>query len=126
MAKRQRNGWIEHPTIRNAAIAGAGLSFLCLFAGTPSDKQPDYIIRSDVPLVLLDVSVQDRSGGFVSGLTKENFRIFENGRPQQISVFMGEDVPVTVGILVDESFSMTPKRAETLTAAMSFIGASNP
>jgi Ca-activated chloride channel homolog len=72
------------------------------------------------------VSVQDRAGGFVSGLTKDNFHIFENGRPQPIRVFAGEDVPVTVGILVDESFSMTPKRAQALTAAMTLIQESNP
>jgi Ca-activated chloride channel family protein len=101
-------------------VAGAGLSFL-LFA---SDS--DYVIHSDVPLVLLDVSVRDRAGGFVSGLKKENFHVFENGHPQQLTAFAGEDVPVTVGILVDESFSMTPKRAQALTAAMAFIGESNP
>src|SRR5262249_55979741 len=60
------------------------------------------------------------------GLTRDNFRIFENGRPQQISAFTGQDVPVTVGILVDESFSMTPKRAQAVTAAMTFIQESNP
>lgn len=100
---------------------GFTLSFLCLFA---SDS--DYIIRSDVPLVLLDVSVAARSGGFVSGLKKDSFRILENGHPQPIRVFAGEDVPVTVGILVDESYSMTTKRADALTAAMTFIKESNP
>jgi VWFA-related protein len=101
-------------------LAGAGLSFFSLLADT------DFTIRSDVPLVLLDVSVQDRAGGFVSGLTKDSFHVFENGHQQPITVFAGEDVPVTVGILVDESFSMTPKRAEALTAAMTFIQESNP
>src|ERR1051326_9179535 len=100
--------------------AAAVLSFLSLYGAS------DFIIRSDVPLVLLDISVQDRSGGFVSGLTKENFHVFENGHAQPISVFAGEDVPVTIGILLDESFSMTPKRAEALTAAMTFIHESNP
>src|SRR5215467_14561037 len=100
--------------------AGAGLSFLLL----ASDS--DYVIHSDVPLVLLDVSVRDRAGGFVSGLNKANFHIYENGRQQPLTVFVGEDVPVTVGILVDESFSMTPKQAQALTAAMTFIHESNP
>jgi VWFA-related protein len=101
-------------------LAGAGMS---LFR---SAADRDFVIHSDVPLVLLDVSVQDRAGGFVSGLKRENFHVFENGRPQQLSAFAGEDVPVTVGILVDESFSMTPKRAQALTAAMTFIQESNP
>jgi Ca-activated chloride channel family protein len=101
-------------------VTAVSLSFLCLAA----DK--DFLIRSDVPLVLLDVSVQDHSGNFVSGLTKENFRVFENGRPQSISVFTGQDVPVTAGILMDQSFSMTPKVTQAITAAMTLIHESNP
>ncbi len=60
------------------------------------------------------------------GLSQESFRVFENGRPQHIKVFANEDVPVTVGILVDESRSMTPKRSEVLAAAEIFIEESNP
>src|SRR5689334_4843178 len=99
-------------TIIASIMAAAGVSLL-LFAA-----DNNYVIRSDVPLVLLDVSVQNRHGGFVSGLTKDDFHVFENGKPQHLTVFAGEDVPVTIGILLDESFSMTPKRAEALTAAM--------
>jgi VWFA-related protein len=76
--------------------------------------------------VLLDVSVQDREGGFVQGLSKENFRVMEDGRPQPITVFDRDDIPVTIGILVDESRSMAPKRADVLTAATTFIEESNP
>jgi Ca-activated chloride channel family protein len=93
---------------------------------SPGGAQPDYTIRSDVRLVLLDVSVKDRAGGFVSGLSKDNFGIFENGRQQPITVFANDDLPVTVGILVDESFSMRPKRSDVLTAAQIFIEESNP
>jgi VWFA-related protein len=74
----------------------------------------------------LDVSVKDSAGGFVSGLTKDNFKIYEDGKPQQISQFGGADQPVTVGIVVDESGSMGPKRAEAIAAALEFIKASNP
>jgi VWFA-related protein len=108
---------MRRSAINNLIIAGAAL---CIAAAA------DFVIRSDVKLVLLDVSVQDRAGGFVSGLGKENFRVLENGRSQPITVFAGRDVPVTVGIVVDESYSMTPKRADTLTAAMTFIQESNP
>lgn len=109
---------MRRPAILNLILAGAAV---CLAA-----LATDFVIRSDVPLVLLDVSVQDRGGGFVSGLGKENFHLLENGHPQPITVFAGRDVPVTVGILVDESFSMGPKRADTLTAAMTFVHESNP
>lgn len=89
-----------------------------------SDK--DYTIRSNVEMVLLDVSVRDEKGGFVSGLNKENFTVYEDGKPQKITQFANQDIPVTVGIVVDESGSMKPKRPETLTAALTFITASNP
>ena len=97
-----------------------------LVAGSPVEEQSNYTIRSDVRLVLLDVSVKNREGGFVSGLSKDNFAVFENGRLQRITEFAHDDLPVTVGILVDESFSMTPKRADVLTAAQTFIEESNP
>jgi Ca-activated chloride channel homolog len=112
--------------IRNLMVAGA-VSFL----GRPlkalaKDDPPDFVIRSDVRLVLLDVSVKDRDGGWVSGLSKDDFRVDENGARQDITVFANNDIPVTVGILVDNSRSMMPKRDEVLSAATTFIEKSNP
>jgi Ca-activated chloride channel family protein len=88
--------------------------------------QEDFTIRTTSRLVLLDVSVQDSQGGFVSGLSKDAFRVYEDGKPQVISQFADADIPVTVGIVVDESGSMRPKRPEVITAALAFIHASNP
>jgi Ca-activated chloride channel family protein len=118
--------------VRTLITAGAGSLFAPRLLANPSQEDPDsYILRSETRLVLLDVSVQDASGKngqghFVSGLSKENFSVFEDGRPQRIEVFDHGDPPVTVGILVDESRSMAPKRPAVLTAALSFIGESNP
>ena len=106
--------------------AGAGSFLPGLRAGVEEKDQPEFIVRSDVRLLVLDVSVKDRRGRFVPGLEKENFAVFEDGKPQQITVFAHDDLPVTVGILVDESFSMKPKRAEVLEAAEAFIRESNP
>jgi VWFA-related protein len=86
----------------------------------------DFTIQTTSRLVLLDVSVKDPKGGFVSGLTKDDFKVYENGHLQEISQFANADIPVTVGIVVDESGSMRPKRPEVVTAAMAFISASNP
>jgi len=96
---------------------------LCL--SSPQDS-PEFTIHSDVERVLLDVSVKDTRGGFVSGLTKDNFHITEDGKPQEISEFAAGDVPVTVGLVIDESSSMAPKQAEVLTAALTFVTESNP
>ena len=90
-------------------------------------NQPkDFTIQTTSRLVLLDVSVKDQKGGFVSGLTKDDFKVYENGKLQEISQFANADIPVTVGIVVDESGSMRPKRPEVITAALAFITASNP
>jgi Ca-activated chloride channel homolog len=107
---------------RSFGIAGA----VSLFPVLIGLQQQDFKIRSDVRLVLLDVAVKDNHGKLVTGLPKEAFSVTENGQPQPITVFANEDVPVTVGILVDESQSMTPKRDEVLQAAQTFIQKSNP
>lgn len=108
--------------IRQLLFTGAG-SF-CLRAAP--DDNPPYTIRSDVRLVLLDVSVKNARGGFVTGLTAENFRVFDNGSPQPITVFDSGNEPVTAGILLDESSSMAPMRAGVVTAALALIEQSNP
>jgi Ca-activated chloride channel homolog len=87
---------------------------------------PDtYTISVDVGLVVLPVVVTDRTGQTVAGLGQHNFRVFDNGRPQQISLFEAEDVPVTVGLVVDNSGSMWPKRPEVMAAAREFARSSN-
>jgi VWFA-related protein len=109
--------------IRTLVVAGAGSFVARLLArGGPQD----FVIRSDVRLVLLDVSVKDARGSSVTGLAKDHFTVFENGDAQPITVFANDDVPVTVGILVDESLSMLPKRDDVISAAEIFIQASNP
>ena len=88
-------------------------------------EQNPSSIRSEVELVLLDVSVKDSRGGFVSGLPKDSFKVFENKAEQDISVFQAQDVPVTVGLVVDNSQSVRPKRNEIVTAALTFVKNSN-
>src|SRR2546425_12327964 len=63
----------------------------------------DFTISADVELVILDVSVKDPKGGYVSGLTQENFRVFENKQAQPIKYFSHADIPVTVGLVLDNS-----------------------
>jgi len=77
-------------------------------------------------LVDLPITVTDRKGNFVDGLAKENFRIFENGRQETISMFGRQDLPVAVGLVVDHSASMGPKLAEVSAAAEAFARSSNP
>ena len=77
-------------------------------------------------MVVLSATVLDRHNGLVSGLEKDDFQIYEDGVPQQIKQFSHEDIPVTVGIVVDNSGSMGPKRNDVIAAALAFARSSNP
>jgi Ca-activated chloride channel family protein len=89
-----------------------------------SDK--DYTLSVDVQLVQLPVSVLDKDGVPVSGLSKRDFRVFEDGVLQEISLFKHEDVPLSLGLVIDNSGSMHNKRTRVNSAALTFVGESNP
>jgi Ca-activated chloride channel homolog len=89
-------------------------------------ENTQFKISVSVGITTLNATVLDRKGNRVSGLTKEDFQVYEDGRLQQIEYFGREDIPVTVGIVVDNSGTMGPKRAEVVTAALVFARASNP
>ena len=91
-----------------------------------SNQSGTYTISDNVDLVLLDVSVKDPRGGYVTGLKPDNFQVFEDGRPRQISQFASVDTPVTVGLVVDNSGSMQSKRPEVILAGLAFAKESNP
>jgi len=108
--------------------------FLILLAGRVSpqaapagqDRDPgSFRISVDVALVVLPATVTDRQGGFVSNLGEQDFEVYENRVPQHIRLFRNEDIPVTVGLVVDQSTSMRPKLAEVSAAAQSFVRSSN-
>jgi VWFA-related protein len=82
-------------------------------------------IRTDVNLVQLSVRVTDSAGHNVVGLSQDAFRLTIDGKVEPITVFSGEDAPVTAGIVIDNSISMAPKRKEVIAAALAFARASN-
>lgn len=97
-------------------------------ASQPPTGAPDdgYILRVNADMVILSATVLDRHNALVSGLSKDDFQIYENGMLQRIQNFSHEDIPVTVGILVDNSGSMGPKRDDVIAAALAFARSSNP
>jgi Ca-activated chloride channel family protein len=95
-------------------------------AALRADQADPFRISIDVDHVVLHVTVQDGHGGFIAGLESQDFSVYENGRPQEIRFFHREDVPVTVGMVVDNSGSMRTKRSSVIEAARSFAGSSNP
>lgn len=94
-----------------------------------SQNQPaqanQFEIKSSVNEVLLHMTVRDRDGNLVGQLDKDDFRIYEDGVLQQIDSFSHEDIPVTVGLVVDNSGSMKPKRPEVVAATLAFVRSSN-
>ncbi len=102
--------------------------FLPLLTSRALSQAPsgEFKLSTDVELVLLDVSVKQSKGGYASGLTRDNFQIYENGVPQKITEFASADIPVAVGLVFDDSGSMQPKRPEVITAGLIFVSASNP
>lgn len=111
--------------LTNLAITfGAGL--IAAVSLMAIQQERDYKLTATANLVILDVSVKDSSGGYVSGLKKEDFQVRENGKPQQITGFSHRDDPVTVGLVIDDSGSMRQKRMAVINAALGFIDASNP
>ena len=82
-------------------------------------------IKINVDLVVLHAAVQNSDLTPVSGLGKEDFQVYEDGVLQEIESFSHEDIPVTVGLVIDNSGSMRPKRTEVVAAALAFARASN-
>ncbi len=94
----------------------------------PRASEPDPLatIVVSTQLVVLPVSVTDRKGEFVPGLGQEHFRVYEDGRLQQVTLFVPEDTPVTVGLVVDHSGSMRRKLPEVSAAVSAFAQSSKP
>lgn len=85
-----------------------------------------HVIRTDTRLVLVPVSVTDSMERFVTGLSRDNFEVFEGAKPQPIQHFSSEDVPVSLGIVLDISGSMGDKLERVREAVNQFCEVSNP
>jgi VWFA-related protein len=97
-------------------------------AASPAQDAPRsravFSTRSE--LVVLHVSVLDHKSGFVPGLPRETFRVYDNGQLQELTYFQNEDSPVTVGLVIDSSGSMQPKRDAVIAAGLAFAQSSHP
>lgn len=85
-----------------------------------------YTISVDVNLVMLYASVRDKAGRRIKELVKENFKVYEDNVEQKTAVFSSSDIPVTLGIVIDDSGSMRDKRPAVAAAALAFVQTSNP
>jgi Ca-activated chloride channel family protein len=110
---------------KRAAWAWMLAGFLCATTLAAQDPaRPVFTSRSDI--VQLHVNVFDGNSDAVSALTKDNFLIFEDGRHQQIAFFSNEEMPVAVGLVIDNSSSMIAKGKLVVAGAMAFADSSHP
>ena len=93
----------------------------------PSAKSGDvFVFRKEVDEVTLHATVVDDKNRLVTDLTRPDFSVFEDGQQQKITSFRREDIPVAMGIVIDNSGSMRDKRPAVNAAAINFVKSSNP
>jgi Ca-activated chloride channel family protein len=114
----------EEPPKQNRRVTKPSLD-----SGTAqeSQEQPEgFKIGVRVDLVMMYATVTDAKDQFIGGLQKDRFRIFEDGVQQNITTFSQENVPISMGILIDLSLSMRKKIDQVNQAALTFIRANHP
>ena len=91
----------------------------------PQDSQSDgFVFKKKVEEVVLHAVVVDAQNRLITGLTQNNFQVFEDGQAQRITSFRKEQVPIALGIVIDNSSSMLPKRTKVNEAALRLVDAS--
>jgi Ca-activated chloride channel family protein len=117
-------------------LSAAGLRAQLPIAPTPPPPPPGQPVQDNnqgpgkitlnVNLVVLHTSVVDDRGKFVDGLAQDNFRVYEDKVEQKLSIFKREDIPVSMGLVIDNSGSMRDKRPRVNEAALTLVQNSNP
>jgi Ca-activated chloride channel homolog len=92
----------------------------------PANDAGVFVFRKQVQEVTLHATVVDADRRLVTGLQRANFTVFEDGKPQAVTSFRREDVPVSIGIVVDNSGSMREKRTKVNQAVLNLVHDSNP
>ena len=111
------------PSLLLIGLAGGAQS---LQAPASQEAQGPFQISVNVDLVVLNATVRDSKGRFAPDLREQDFAVYEDGVRQSISLFRHEDIPVTVGLVVDHSSSMKPKIGDVIAAARTFVESSSP
>lgn len=104
-------------------------SFLVVWPASAASVRrtpPGAGFRVDTALVLVNVGVSDERNGIVGGLKRDDFQVFENGARQEVAYFSSEDSPLSVGLVLDSSNSMTHQITAAYQAAALFLRLANP
>ena len=109
------------------SIIFAGLLLLTSdFSLLTSVAQERPTFKAESELVVLHVSVRDGSGRYITGLDRDAFTVIDDGKAQTLEMFSGDEVPASVGFLIDNSNSMRPNRERVITSAVEFAKHSHP
>lgn len=108
------------------SLLPSAFSLVYLLAQLPAATAPPQRLKSSSELVVLNVTVVDNKSQYVSGLPRDAFAIFEDNRPQPLDFFETADSPATIGLVVDNSTSMSRRREAIVAAGMGFARASHP
>ena len=109
-----------------SVLAAVAIPLLYSQAKPANTADDPAVFRADTRLVVLHATVIDKSGRLITNLQQKAFKVFENKVEQPIKKVLREDVPVSMGLIVDNSGSMRTKRAKVEAAALSLVRASNP
>ena len=105
---------------------GRAFALVSLITLIHGQENPVTTFRTESNLVSLNVSVFDQDGKIVKGLPQSAFTVYEDAQKQEIKVFREEDVPISLGLVIDASASMFNKRDRVNAAAVAMVKASNP
>lgn len=121
-----REAFAQTSSLDQAQITPRGKTVDVASAAYSSPYAGGSLIRTRTDLVLVPVNVTDDLNRPVVGLDQQNFQLFENKKPQEIKNFSTEDAPLSIGILVDTSGSMSYKLERARDAVLQFCEAANP
>lgn len=109
-------------------LAAAAVVFVgsAVWAQEKQEKEEPAVFRTDTRLVVLHATVVDKNGNRITTLPQSAFQVYENNVEQKIKLFRREDVPISLGLIVDNSGSMRDKRAKVQSAALTLVKESNP
>ena len=114
------------PATTPGAGAPAGAEAPAITGAAGLRARPGALLRMNVDMVLVPITVTDPMNRLVTGLEKEDFQVYENNKKQKIRSFASEDAPVSIGIIFDLSGSMTSKLIRARQSILQFIKTANP
>jgi Ca-activated chloride channel family protein len=107
-------------------LGGQAVSSQAVSSQAVSSQEGQPTFKAESNLVVLHVSVRDRGGRYITGLDRDAFTVIDDGKPQTLEMFSGDEVPASIGFLIDNSNSMRANRERVIASAVEFAKHSHP